>query len=536
MDPLSSHHLQSISNNINRASHIFQLEECREIRLWNKYHKDRLDEILNDSSYCYRGRFVQTIRRDKGVEEQAADEEQELDEDESQRRKSKKSKKAKKVQKQETTLQPGVRSPPELMFVGLYTQIFYNYKGEIKSKYRKKVMDMSDSENEADLMSESSKPAVKTQIPNAVESVHDDQIPNRLESSHKQLSSHKYHKNPKTIKHMRQELDIETRIMNICRDPERFEKDALTTFQKTVFGLEKYPQPLKVGKVQKETARTKLLLSTLSPSTQHFLAKRSCRKGSCKNFSEEDTHKKKAHGRSHLSSSDLVSVRFYDYTKAHLNQSSSDNGFNTSKTMVSTILFRSFLEGKYELARQALAVYIRTPDPDLRFVYTIVLRILQERVGSSLSFSQNDAEKDSEFMRWMCVAYPSVHEARASEKVKRTAKSVDFYGLTLLQMMLTGSAKGYRDALEMLQDLIVKPPYVDEPIFYLLRATANCMLACDEGDLRERINAVDKVYNDFERIKELEKRNSSSFYPQALAEQLLEKLESLQDNLQTGQD
>lgn len=568
MDSINySHQVPSVAQS--RTFNTFLTEERREIQLWSMLNKSKLESIKRDVNYLYRGQYVQTLRRKVWEQGGSADGRKSLGEEKKKKKKEGKERKQRKgktlqelrdlnrnnenggagssqqLQEEESTQnnetstsKPTSFQIGELLFVGLYTQTHYDTNCQIVSNIRKKIRNLDEISMESPFESESSS------------SSDDEDTQNNQSISMKgrpPLSKHKrLHllKKLRNIKRLKKQLDLDTRLNAIENSPESNGVDTMMLFQRNVLGLESYPKPLKVGKVYRQSPRIDPLLATLSLDTQKFLAKRSQTPLRCLNSLKEP---KSIFG---AGNSDVVSVRFYNYIEATTGNLDIINGFSTAKQMVSSILFRSFFEQQYELARYALGVYVRTPDSDYRFVYTMAYKLIQQQLDqqNDSSYARNNhytsssksPEKDEEFIRWMCVAYPTLVDQLMPQKNKRTHKSVDFHVFLLLKLLKKPWPGGYTEALEVLEDLVARVPYVDEPIFYLLRIVANTMLAHDSGSVpkedrirkqeivQKRLKSIDQVYLDFEKIKTF---GDEKFYPEDLVQKQLSILNDLEERL-----
>lgn len=521
----------------------FQYEERREIIFWNRKNRKILKDIKADINYVYRGQFVQTERRKvtqtlvKTLDKSAQPKRKKtrgLTINELRRRNEQGSQAPlddNNKEPEETNDHETISQVSPLTFVGLHTRYQYDLEGNITTTSVRKVVNVMLSESE-------SEPS---------ETSDDDQLedPQTRKRPHRDLERAERKRKRRDIelaRQFRQKLRPDRPMVHKKRT---YLAQLSTEYRQTLAGFEDFPQPLKIGKVRRESPRVRLLLTNLSPTTQNFLSKTPNKDKDIQNANPGGSDEKD------------VSVRFYDYSKYHSNTSYKTTAPQTSKSMVINILYRSFFEKKYELARQALGVYARIPDADFRYVYLMALKLIQERIkdreensGSNKmlasGYDLHEIEKDEELIRWMCVGYPYIIERMRPNEHRYTHKTAHFnvfYAITLLKKPWPS---GYTEALDLLNDLMVKPPYVNEPIFYILRAAANTILAYDKNEMRQhtshdriqearnrRIRAIDQVHEDLERMVQL---GGETFYPKSVIDEQLKGLDDLHDLLRDGGD
>lgn len=548
--------------------------EQKEIRYWYRQNRLDLDRIQNDIDYVYRGRFVQSeprgLVKDLKLQQKSRKTKKNKDKNERKRKKGKKGLTLQELrQKNDRKLveEEDNHDTPEnenndqnsqdenellrvlpLLFCGLHSRNLYTVTGRLEQTSSSNTApenDRSDSEEGSlEVISDS-----ESEDDEFSELTHQQQI---------------YSKISKKIRR------------EIANDSQKFIGRALINsapernFRVELNGIENFPLPLQVANVRRESPRIQLLMSSLSPSTQNFLA----RNKSAPLHTPENPKAREA-------TPDIielplkrdgnllknvrfdehdVTVNFYDYDKYFDNFPIHQNSTLTARRMVSNILYRAFIEKKYELARRAMGVYVREIDSDIRFVYSIALKILERRqsereqsmnrdniigtnsyLSSSYNTGQNIAE-DEEFIRWLIVGYPAISEKKT--KWREFASNVEFNLTYVLKLLKKPSPHGYEEAIEYLNDLLMKAPYLDEPIFYILRAAANTQLAFDKENmtaiptksyqiLKRRINAIDEVHKDLEKSIEI---GGEGFYPKEIIDSQLESLDHLQTLLREGKD
>lgn len=595
MEPLHST-LWSASPVEQSTSHRFIFEEQREVRQWYLENQYQIDEIRNDATYFFKGVFVQTEPRRvpesdrdgliswKKIKQEASGEEGDEENADravhsNRRRKNTPTKpidakgKSKRKAVKEMTLEEMRRQigagtsatdPPHnssdddndsekkdedaieasmtlepLRFRGLHTRRLYDLHGAWKPRYRKLTGDVFRLTPE--------------QIDNAVSDSEDDEEPyyqptfeindKEIEEEDAETTWDIPHEELNRLKFIKGQKKRLTKNFN---DPTIFKN--VSSFSQTYFlfrrkmsGMDAFPRHLKVGKVRRESPRVQLLMQSLSPSTLQFLSKNR----SSGAFSSSLTSPKNPR----LDQEDDVFVNFHSYNSLRDKWEKSENETATAKHMVTNILYRSILEKKYELARRALGIYIRQEDSDMRPIYSMALRILEhrkkerERESGNSAFSESnqlpsslnnlqDIGEDEELIRWMIVAYPAMIEYFSSRR--NQPKNVEYTQLHVLKMLHKPAPIGYSEALDYLDDLVRKAPYLGEPVFFLLRASANTQLAFDKGaDINLRLRAIDRVHDDYRVVQKL---GGENFYPDKLVDVQLEQLNILQELLRDGKD
>ncbi|VVT54061.1 uncharacterized protein SAPINGB_P003887 [Magnusiomyces paraingens] len=538
MEPL---HISLLTPSIlkNKTVRRFHYEEQREIRQWYKTNRNDLSDIRDNPHYCYKGLFVQTESRSSSSKSAS-------------KKKSNSGKKSNKVSKfsnskrssdmsssGQTTVNLDEKGEDEdedaieansviepLRFRGLYTRNLYDLLGRLKPKYQSNTKEFKgfSADNFSDI--ERSSDSDEENFYSPAFEINENNSESLLGVDSQEIST--FH----LLKDQKSRISKNLSNPELLGDSLRRKKQDLL-FRCELSGIESLPQPLKVGKIRRESPRVQMLMKSLSSTTLQFLSKNRSRNDfKNKNIPTADYNHFK------LPREDDVFINFHSCAKLNNNSGQKITEAVTAKQMVANILCKSILDKKYELARRALGIYVRHDDSDMRLVYSAALKILDYRKtekrsnvlnqnGDIENGDVNEISEDEELIRWMIVAYPSMIEY--FQLSRSFPKNIEYAQLYVMKMLYKPEPRGYNEAIDYLDDLLRKAPYLDEPVFYLLRAFANTQKAYDENaDTSERLKAIDSIQNDYQNVHEL---GGEGFYPKDLITLQRKNIGKLQKSL-----
>ncbi|ANB13309.1 hypothetical protein AWJ20_1595 [Sugiyamaella lignohabitans] len=151
--------------------------------------------------------------------------------------------------------------------------------------------------------------------------------------------------------------------------------------------------------------------------------------------------------------------------------------------IANSLLRLAIVRGDYPLAFRAFSLLLHISETDVRFLWTVGLELLVWRrelreqesyvprkenelpTNGDVHTLQSTAEKEDEtFLDWLILNFPVPREASAYGS-KISASAVTFNKFRLLTKLRHGDPNS---ALNSLEDLILIPPYSEDPVVYAL--------------------------------------------------------------------